>query len=155
MIVLSFLVSQVGLGKTQRTVQQLLGAPGGRPLPTSAACPSSSDVREPSKGLRLMGTASGTETLFTVPHSTSSVQRSLPPRAGCWHRGTRRPQLWCSGTGQSTRRTCWAITWTAVWWGPMCGSRATTSPLATTGAGAPDPPYGKDTHQLGATRPSE
>lgn len=57
-IVLSFHVSQVGLGKTQRTVQQLLGAPGGRPLPTSAARPSSSNVGEPfpvDKGLEAVG----------------------------------------------------------------------------------------------------
>lgn len=81
---------------------------------------------------------------LTMPLRVSPSKPPLPLLAGSSRPVTPRRRWWCSGTGRGRTRTCWATTWTAVWQGPTSGSRATTSPSATTGAvlGSPGPPPG-------------
>jgi hypothetical protein len=104
-----------------------------------AGCPTSPAVPSPYALIQnlqpsLHPCVSGVACSDLPPHLPASPQWFLLPRGGCLLPGTPRRQSWCSGTGRSTKRTCWATTWTAVWQGPTCGSRATTSPLDTTGA---------------------
>lgn len=101
----------------------------------------------PNPGCHFLGT-NGLEGVWCVCQNsepTDSLPSCLPAKlllllpAGSSCRGTPSRRWWCSGTGRSTRRTCWATTWTAAWQAPTSGSPATTSPSATTGAAAPRP----------------
>ena len=85
------------------------------------------------KGSRVCGTASKTLIPCPVCHRVSPAQPCLLPLAGCWRRGTRRRRWSCGGTDPSRKTISSATMWTAPWRGPTSGSRAITSPLATTG----------------------
>lgn len=85
------------------------------------------------EGLEGRGVSSETPISLTMYQSVSPAKSPPLHLAGSLYPGTQRRQLWWNGTGQNTKRTYSATTWTAAWWDPTSGSLATTSPSATTG----------------------